>query len=409
MRFGRWQSMIATAALAGTVGLSAAHAGPLAVVANFTDPGTRTRPPSGWPPGTVTILDTATDKQVASLTVGVNPQAVAITPDGKTAIVACSQSSELYFIDLSANPPVIAGKLSVGSGEGDTFYPSGLAISPEGDYVAVTSSVGGESQRSTQTRYLLIVNVKERALVETVDLQPEGSNLTAEAAAISRKGVIVVVSPTPQPAQIYALPFADGQIIFPDDPVDQGIGFTGHPGYNIALTPDGGTAIIPIWTGKLDVASIDDAGKLRIVQELVPSGGEGTHSVAISADGKHAYVRNLAPPGNISVFEITPGPVLKPTSIQYNATGFSQLLWELQALLGGTAGGWVGSQMVAVTPDGKKLYSASPFGSSASGEFDIGNGALQVFEVGKPAPIAELAVGRNPIAIAIQSAPASGG
>jgi YVTN family beta-propeller protein len=401
MRFARWQCLIAAVAL-GMGLVIPAHAGPLAVVANFTDPGTRTRPSTGWPPGTVTILDTATDKQVASLTVGANPQAVAITPDGSTAVVACSQSSELYFIDLTTNPPAIAGKLSVGSGQGDTFYPSGLAMSPEGDFVAVTSSVGGESQRSTQTRYLLLVDVKERTLVETVDLQPEGSNLTAEAAAISRKGAIVVVSPTPQPAQIYALPYADGQIIFPDSPENQAIGFTGHPGYNIALTPDGGAAIIPLWTGKLDVATINDAGKLEIVQQLVPSGGEGTHSVAISPDGKLAYVRNLAPPGKITVFEIAPGPSLKSTSVQYNATGFSELLWELQALLGGTAGGWVGSQMIAITPDGKKLYSASPFGSSASGEFDIGNGAVQVFTVGNPNPIAELELGKNPIAVAIQ-------
>src|SRR5215210_6032815 len=111
MRFGRMQGMIIAAALAGLLGITAAQAGPLAVIANFTDPGTRTRPPGGWPPGSVTVIDTATDQEVAQLTVGANPQAVAITPDGKTAIVACSQASEIYFIDLTTKPPRIAGKL----------------------------------------------------------------------------------------------------------------------------------------------------------------------------------------------------------------------------------------------------------------------------------------------------------
>src|SRR5207245_1223308 len=143
MRFARLQCLMLAVALVGALGAAAASAGPLAVIANFTDPSLMgiSRPP--WPAGTVSVIDTATDDLVGSpLKGGANPQAVAITPDGKTAVVACSQDSELDFIDLSSSTPSVLGKLKVGAGSGDTFYPAGLAMSPDGQYVAVTSLAG---------------------------------------------------------------------------------------------------------------------------------------------------------------------------------------------------------------------------------------------------------------------------
>ena len=105
MRYGRLHYFMLAGLLVGALGAGGAHAGPLAVIANYTDPGTATRPPTGWPPGSVAIIDTATDKEVGPrLTVGANPGAVAITPDGTTAVIACTQDSEIDFIDLTAAP-----------------------------------------------------------------------------------------------------------------------------------------------------------------------------------------------------------------------------------------------------------------------------------------------------------------
>src|SRR5438093_5247449 len=115
MHYERWQRLFLMVALVGALGILPAQAGPLAVVANFTDPGLQ----FPGPLGTVSVIDTETDQPVGPpLQVGVNPMAVAITPDGKTAVVACAQSSDLYFIDLTAKPPKITGKLVVGSGSG---------------------------------------------------------------------------------------------------------------------------------------------------------------------------------------------------------------------------------------------------------------------------------------------------
>jgi len=419
MHFGRLQCLMLTAVLAGALGTSA-HAGPLAVIANFTDPGTDQRPSVGWPPGSVAIVDTATDKEVGPrLTVGANPLAVAITPDGKTAVVACSQDSELDFVDLTASPPKVTDKIKVEDGQGDTFYPAGLAMDPQGAFVAVTSNTGGGSDKSTQIRYLKIVNMSDHS-VNTVDLQSDllldenGKPFSgaAEAAAISPKGGILIVSPSTQNGEIFSLPYASGEINFPDTSENQMVGVSGHTGFNIALTPDGSVGILPLWNGQVDAVSIDDTGKLVITSDaaggnlgigpVVNAGGKGTHSVAISPDGKLAYVRNLLPPENITVFQIGAGPSLTPTGLTLNAGGFPQLLiLAIPALASGNAGAFVGSTMVAVTPDGKKVYSANPY-AGGSGLLDLGQGNVEVFQATSPAPIATLQTGSNPIAVAIQ-------
>src|SRR2546427_210617 len=82
MYLERLQRLTLAVALVLAMGVIPAHAGPLAVVANFSDPTLLgvTSPP--WPGGTVSVIDTATDQQVGSpIKVGANPMAVAITPD----------------------------------------------------------------------------------------------------------------------------------------------------------------------------------------------------------------------------------------------------------------------------------------------------------------------------------------
>lgn len=412
MHLRRLQCLIVAAALVTALGIVPAHAGPLAVVANFTNPATNTPP---WPPGTVAIIDTATDQPVgAPLTVGPNPMAVAITPDGKTAVVACSQSSELYFIDLSANPPVVSGKVSVGSGSGDTFYPSGLAISPDGKYVAVTSWTGGK-QNSTHIYSILLVSLADHTVAQTLDLTDSASNskFSAEAAAFDPFGSILVVGPSSQPPVIFALGYNpdNGELVLPDgtDTSPQMGAFTNATGYNVTVSPDGSFALVPLGgtPGKLDTFSIDNSGKLTVGKELIDSGGSGPHSIALSPDGKTAYVRNMLPPtSNIAVFQVNSASDIKDTGVRLNCPGISA---SVLALASYQAGALIpaGSQMVAVTPDGKKIYATNPYGGAPDPNYLglVGKGNLLIFQAGTPTPIKTLlgdANSLNPFAIAIQ-------
>jgi DNA-binding beta-propeller fold protein YncE len=108
-------------------------------------------------------------------------------------------------------------------------------------------------------------------------------------------------------------------------------------------------------------------------------------------------VLNLYPPANISVFQILPGSTLKDTGLRMNTSAVPDLFVQAGQLP-------VGNQMIAVTPDGKKVYAVNPYSGTPDPAFLglYGTGELRVFASDKAAPIATLNPGKNPMAIAIQ-------
>ena len=117
------------AGLRGTVGHArdgtGAEAAPFAYVANSGD-------------GTVSVIDTATHKVVATIPVGkggggaLTPDdGVAVTPDGKRAYVANSGSNTVSVIDTVSNK--VVGTVQVGND------PHGVAVSPDGTHVYVAN------------------------------------------------------------------------------------------------------------------------------------------------------------------------------------------------------------------------------------------------------------------------------
>jgi DNA-binding beta-propeller fold protein YncE len=401
MRFRRLQFFTLAIMLAGALGAGTAHASPLAVVANFQGGATT----SDVTPGTVAIVDTATDQLVTTIPVGVNPAGVAITPDGTTAVVACAYSADLWFIDLTASPPKLIGTLAVGSGAGNTFFPAGIAVSGDGQYVAVTSLGGNLIDPTTlqpitpQTNLVKVVSVKNRSIAQELDVStlpdPGSGTLSAEAVALSPKGAVVLASPEPAPA-LFALSFADGVIDLPDSAnTNNGLNAFGGAGSaqptNVAISPDGSMAIVPAGRQFIHTYSIDSSFTMKETSPGntgISSGGDGAQSAAITADGKMAYVLNLLPPGNISQFQVQAGSTVKSTGFKFNSSAMPA---ELVAL-GGLP---VGNQMLAITPDGQKIYAVNPYGPGLNGE-------LEVFQAGKADPIKHLNVGVNPYAIAIQ-------
>jgi len=67
---------------------------------------------------TVSVIDTATNKVMATVPVGTTPHGVAITPDGQSAYVGNEYSSTVSVIDTRTNTVV------------DTV--NGVAVAPEG-------------------------------------------------------------------------------------------------------------------------------------------------------------------------------------------------------------------------------------------------------------------------------------
>src|ERR1700686_4303702 len=83
--------LLAGAALALTCG--AAGAGPKAYVGNFAD-------------NTVSVIDTAERKVIATVPVAIGPHGIAVSEDGRTVYVASDGSSSLSIIDSATDQVV---------------------------------------------------------------------------------------------------------------------------------------------------------------------------------------------------------------------------------------------------------------------------------------------------------------
>ncbi|MGA8940566.1 MAG: hypothetical protein WB439_15500 [Acidobacteriaceae bacterium] len=109
--------------------------------------------PEGVGPDTLTLIDASSSPPVIKATVAVRhslvgpPQAVAITPNGRLAVVSAPSRYDradhkllfetyLQVIDLAASPPHIIDKIDVGA------FPQGLAINREGTLLLAATVKG---------------------------------------------------------------------------------------------------------------------------------------------------------------------------------------------------------------------------------------------------------------------------
>jgi PQQ-dependent catabolism-associated beta-propeller protein len=119
------------------------------------------------------VIDVAARKAVAKIPVGVEPEGIAISPDGKTVICTSETTSMAHFIDTT-DRKVVANVL-VGS------RPRSAAFKPDGSELWITSEVGGG---------LSIVDPATRKITKTVrfaipglraeKIQPVGINITRD-------------------------------------------------------------------------------------------------------------------------------------------------------------------------------------------------------------------------------------
>lgn len=87
---------------------------------------------------TISLVDVESGKVRCELPVGTKPSAVALTPDGKTALVSAWWSGELHFFTHEGDSLKDTGTLSL------RFEPRGIAITPDGKTAYVALSASGE-------------------------------------------------------------------------------------------------------------------------------------------------------------------------------------------------------------------------------------------------------------------------
>jgi len=231
---------------------------PLAYAANFMD-------------NDVTAFDPATGTIVQNVTVGENPGDVALTPDGRRALVANQGSNDVSVVDTQTMKQI--ARIKVGK------VPATLRITSDGATAWVSNNADNTIQPIDITRLK-----------------------AGKAVAVGRSPQELAISP--DGTTVYVVNQNDNAVM----PVDARTGRTGAPmatgakPLGIALSADGRTAYVGN-QGSNDVSVIDLASGTtlrRIAAGVQPQG------LALSADGATLYVAD-AGTDTVSVLDLRRG------------------------------------------------------------------------------------------------------
>jgi len=287
--------------------LTCVQAAPLLIIGNdekllWDDQGKPIVSPAGK--DSVVILDLAdpeSPKIVANLplknSVVGPPTNVAIDPTNSVALVADSidvakdgdalkmnPDDKVYVIDLKANPPKLAGTVTVGK------QPSGLSFSPTGNLALVTNradkSISVLSVKGTDVKVIDTIDMGD--IVSHVEFTPDGKRALAtkfnthKVSLLDINGDKVTYSKLDLP--------------------------TGQWPYNVAVAPSGKIALTAdngasgSSDGSVDTVSVVDleANPIRITDRVVV--GDGPEGLAISPKGDVAVAVILEGSNNKSAY-----------------------------------------------------------------------------------------------------------
>jgi YVTN family beta-propeller protein len=306
---------------------------------------------------TLSVVDPVAGTELARIATGVGPHEVAVSPDGRTAVVTNygprANGSTLTVVDLDRLEAVATIDL------GEQRGPHGIAWFPDGRRVAVTTEGTGT---------LSIVDVAARRLEAAI---PTGARVSHEV-ALSADG-----------ARAFVANIGSGSVTVIDVAARQVLRSvaTGAGAEGVAVRPDGREA----WVSNraANTVTVLDAASLEVLAEL-PS-ADFPIRVAFTPDGRRALVTN-ARSAELRVFDV-PGRravATVPIRAPVVEAGQQVLAFEGSALPIG----------VLADPDNRHVYVAA-----ASAD------VVAVVDLERGAVVRLIAVGREPDGLAWAPAP----
>jgi DNA-binding beta-propeller fold protein YncE len=243
---------------------------------------------------TLSIVDTskpANPRIVATIpldnTIIGPPVNLAISPSRDIALVADTMKGEakdngfavapdnrLFVVDLKANPPAVTATLTLGTS------PAGLAISPDGKWALVAN-------RGDGTISILSIDGKDVKVTDTVTVGAATDQLSAVAIAPDGKRALAVKSAA---NKIAVLAIDNGKVSYNKD---ADLPANNYP-YNVAITPNGQLALVANTgnngssDGNVDTISVVDltANPIRVIDHVTV--GDSPEGLVISPKGNLA-------------------------------------------------------------------------------------------------------------------------
>jgi YVTN family beta-propeller protein len=256
--------LLAIPLLALLPGLAHGQAGPRLLVVNKAE-------------ATVSVVDVRQGKEMARVPTGNAPHEVAVSPDGRTAVVTNygtgpAPGNTLTVIDLGRLEPVATIDL------GDQRRPHGIMWLPGSDRVAVTTEGSGT---------LSIVDVAERRLVRAI---PTGASVSHQVAV------------TPDGARAFVANIGSGSVTVIDLAAGSVVRSvpTGRGAEGVAVSPDGRE----VWvTNRAEnTVTVLDAASLEVLATF-PS-ADFPIRVVFTSDGSRALVTH-ARSAELRAFDVT--------------------------------------------------------------------------------------------------------
>jgi YVTN family beta-propeller protein len=254
-------------------------------------------------PGTITIIDTATNTVINTVSVGNAPLGVAVNPEGTKVYVASWSSNTVSVIDTSTN--TVIDTVDVG------IQAWGIAVNPAGTTVYVTGSDSG---------IVSVINTTTNTVTATVDV---GSYPVGVAVAPDGKNVYVANQHGSTVSIIDAA----------NNTVTTTVNVGNHP-LGVAFNPAGTTAYVTN-SDSGSVSAIDTATNTVVASVSV---GSYPYGVAVNPEGTKVYVANYND-SNVSVIDTATNAVTSTVSVGLHPHG------------------------IAVTPNGKKVFVANEDGN----------------------------------------------
>ena len=279
--------------------------------------------------GTVSVIATASRAVIgAPITVGSNPQGVAVTPDGGTVYVANSDSNTVSAIATATNT-VIGAAIAVGNS------PLGIAVTPDGSKVYVANLGDGTvSVIATASNTVIGAPIAVGTSPQGVAASPDGSKIYVANLDDGTVSVIATATDT-----IIGTPITVG----------------GFP-VGVALTPDGSRLYVT--NAVSDTVSVIATASNTVIGAPIIVGNFPV-GVAVTPDGSAVYVANESD-GTVSVIATATDTVVGA------------------AITVGSS-----PQGVAVTPDGSSVYVANNADQSLSVISTASNTVIGGIFVGK--------------------------
>jgi DNA-binding beta-propeller fold protein YncE len=265
---------------------------------------------------TVTIVDVATGKQLASFPVSPEPHEIALSADGTTAVTTAIGGSTLSVIDVAGRRVVRTIDVGADSSTHGIAFLSGDSI------VAVTSAATDKVALVDVTRGVVLGSIataggQPHILQATAD----GTRFyTSEAATgtisefdaaqrrLTRTFQVpdapegMTVTPNGDEVWVGSSTFFSGRVSVLDPrsgAVTHVVSMFGWP-YRIHLTPDARTVLVPdIRRGTLRL--IDRASRRQL--GIVRFGGGDPGGVAITPDGRYAF-QTLNSQGRVAIVDV---------------------------------------------------------------------------------------------------------